>query len=288
MVNSKFAMRRNIGYVFKLHRGEKMTKIACAVMMAWLVLGCASGSSGRGDGYLVKYARIKPEFSGGWAAYWNSPAWRQANTVSIDEWSTLSTATRPRTDAKVLYDESGIRLLWRVEHDNYIIAKATQLNGAVSRDSCVEFFVEPDKALGYTSFEVNAGGTFLWNVHRPAGDVRKKYPPAYRDPEAPTTDTARLIRIRHSLPTAPIYPAIELPTTWYIELFIPIEALQAIFPIAPEDLPGARWRCNFFKILGSRDPVIGRHKHYAYWKHTGPIHLFHQPAFFGDLYFQKP
>lgn len=239
------------------------------------------------NGYVVKYARIKPQFNGDWEAYWNGPAWSQANTISVDEWSTHSTATRPKARARVLYDESGIRLLWRVE-DTFVAAVHTQTNGMVSRDSCVEWFIEPDKAMGYTSLEINAGGTYLWKVHRPVGDVTLHYPPFYWSPESPSADTLKLIQVRHSMPASPIYPPIERPTTWYIEAFIPIEALGAIFPIKPEDLPGAHWRCNFFKVIGSaRNMLIVAHKHYGSWKPIGPVLNFHQPAKFGDLYFEE-
>lgn len=272
-----------------------MRNFFCLLTIACLASACASGThrsvnAGKGNGYVVNYARIKPDFKGDWAAYWNSPAWRQANTASVDEWSSHSTATRPKARVKVLYDESGIRLLWKVE-DTYVVATHANLQGRVSRDSCVEFFVEPDKALGYTSFEINAGGTYLWKMHRPADDaddVRVKYPPAYKAPEAPTTDSLKLIQIRHSMPASPIFPPVERPTTWYIESFIPIEALGAIFPIKVGDLPGAQWRCNFFKVIGSaEDPAVLRHKHYGSWKSIGPVLNFHQPAKFGDLYFEK-
>ncbi|MEN6625044.1 MAG: carbohydrate-binding family 9-like protein [Candidatus Sumerlaeia bacterium] len=267
-----------------------MRNLICMLMILCLASACAPAgkhSAAAAGGYVVKYARVKPEFNGDWEAYWNSPAWRQANTVSVDEWSTHSTATRPRARARVLYDEAGIRLLWKVE-DTYVVATHSNLQGRVSRDSCVEFFVEPTKPLGYTSFEINAGGTYLWKVHRPADDVRVVYPPTYKAPEAPTTGSLMLLKVRHSMPASPIYPPIERPTTWYVELFIPIEALGSVFPVTAEDLPGAHWRCNFFKVIGSaEDPAVLRHKHYGSWKPIGIQLNFHQPAKFGDLYFEK-
>lgn len=259
------------------------------LMIACLAPACAPLTRARAqaNGYTVHYARIEPRFGGDWAAYWDSPAWRQAQTANIDEWSTHSSATRPKARVKVLYDERGIRVLWKVE-DTYVVATHARLQGMVSRDSCVEFFVEPDKALGYTSFEINAGGTYLWKVHRPADDVRFKYPPTYKAPEAPTTDTLLRLQVRHSMPVSPIWPPVERPTTWYIELFIPIEALGAVFPLTAADLPGAHWRCNFFKCIGTAENLtIRAHKHFASWSPIGIQLNFHQPAKFGDLYFEK-
>ncbi|MEN6625434.1 MAG: carbohydrate-binding family 9-like protein [Candidatus Sumerlaeia bacterium] len=239
--------------------------------------------------YTVKYAKIKPEFKGDWAAYWNSPAWKQANTVTVDQWSTASTETRPGTQVRVLYDETGVRLLWKVE-DTYVVAKARKFLDPVSRDSCVEFFFEPAKHLGYLNLETNAGGTMLWRVQKPVRDqdVNVTYPPKYqRPPLSPPEDIGLKVQVRKSIPRTVIDPPIETPTTWYIESFIPIEVLNYAFGIKPEDLSGASWRGNFYKIIESRELAIAAHRHYGAWSSIGSKVNFHQPAIFGQIKFEK-
>ncbi|MEN6625436.1 MAG: carbohydrate-binding family 9-like protein [Candidatus Sumerlaeia bacterium] len=245
-------------------------------------------ATARGGGlqYTVMYARVKPVFTGDWAAYWNSPAWRQAGTVSVDQWHSASSSTRPVTHAKALYDETGIRILWRVQ-DTYIYVLYTAFMDPVSRDSTVEFFFEPAKALGYINLETNAVGTMLWRVQRPepGSDVTVTYPPKYVK-ENPTPEVGLKIQVRKSLPQTQIVEAIETPTTWYLESFIPVEILDYAWGLKASDLSGATWRGNFYKIIESSAPAVSLHKHYGAWSSIGTVLNFHQPAIFAPITFE--
>ena len=55
---------------------------------------------------------------------------------------------RPRTRSKVLYDDRGIYVLFRVA-DRYVRCVRTEHQSHVYRDSCVEFFAQPKPGGGY-------------------------------------------------------------------------------------------------------------------------------------------
>lgn len=244
--------------------------------------------------YTIHYAKIKPEFAGDWEAYWNSPAWKQAGAINVDQWTKDSSETRPRTQVKVLYDETGLRILWRVDKDPFLVCNSTKFMDPVSHDSCVEFFFEPSKDKGYINLETNACGVFLWRVQGwPAGlDIDTSYTAmkalnkSYERKEV-TPEIGNKVQVRKSLTEATIAKPVTTPTTWYLESFFPIELLESSWGIKAADLPGANWRANFYKILDGTPAEIAAHNHYGAWSNIGPVTNFHQPAMFGRLRFEK-
>lgn len=266
-----------------------ITLVACLAATASAAQSQSSpppSAGGMSLEYVVHYAKIKPAFAGDWAAYWNSPAWQQAGTISVDQWHTASSSTRPVTNVKLLYDENGIRVLWRVQ-DTYIFAQYTTFYNPVYRDSAVEFFFEPAKALGYVNLETNAIGTLLWRVNRPApgSDVTVTYPPQYVQ-DIPATEMALKVQTRPSLGTQAITTPIETPTTWYLESFIPMEVLNWAWGLKASDLSGATWRGNFYKIFDPSSTPYSLRKHYGAWSSIGSILNFHQPAIFANIRFE--
>lgn len=233
--------------------------------------------------YIVKYAKIKPEFKGGdWEAYWNSPAWQQANTVTVDHGSTDSTQTRPAAQAKVLYDETGIWLLWKVEDAD-----------TASSDSKVVFFFEPVKDYGYVNVETHAGGACLLRVHKPVPEPirgRYIYEPEYQeDRPEPPDKLGRLVQVRKSLPEHGIDAHANKSTTWYIETFVPSEVLRYVYSFETKDLSGVTSRGNFCWILDSKDPAIAAHNHLGAWSPLQPgISNPDQPANFAPIRFETP
>lgn len=250
-------------------------------------------SAGKAMTYTIKYAKAKPEFKGDWEAYWNSAAWKQASVANVDQWLKESGTNRPKTQARVLYDETGLRILWRVQNDPYLVCKAQKFMDRVSFDSCVEFFFEPAKAKGYLNLEANACGVYLWRAQTwPAGmDINTSYTAIkYRmwgKKEAPP-ELGTKVQVRKSLAPDSIETPITTPTTWYLELFFPAELLEWSYGIKAADLPGATWRGNFYKVMESKDPAAKEFVHFASWSSLGGVANFHQPGKFGTLKFEKP
>lgn len=268
-------------------------------LLMLILMGCLATAAFAADTtdsaaptYTIKYAKIKPEFKGDWDAYWNSEAWKQAGVVNVDQWLKDSSQNRPKTQAKVLYDESGIRILWRVENDPYVVCKAQKFMDRVSFDSCVEFFFEPAKSIGYLNLETNACGVVLWRAQTwPADmDVNTSYSAIkYRmwgKKEAPP-EIGTKVQVKKSLEPATIETPITTPTTWYLEVFFPAELLEWSYGIKGTDLAGATWRGNFYKVMESKAPEAKEYIHYGSWSSLGAVANFHQPAKFGTLRFEK-
>lgn len=207
---------------------------------------------------------------------WDGPAWGPAPALAVELFSPRSSDHRPRTQAKLQYDDAGLYLLFRVE-DRYVRAVAGDPGNQVCKDSCVEFFVQPAASRGYYNFEFSCGGWML---------ARYNEAPAFKatggkDHSGDLGAEARgSIRIHHSLP-ARIDPEIAEPTTWMLGAFLP----WTVFEVALGDVrpsPGGAWRANFFKC-GSHTS----HPHWAAWSPKSGTVGFHAPALFGEIVFDR-
>lgn len=142
-------------------------------------------------------------------------------------------------------------------------AVATEDNGAVWEDSCVEFFVQVPGQPYYRNFEVNCIGTLLASQKTP-GSESKRF----------TTDELVKIQRYPSLEHKPI----DLPEgeyAWNMLLIIPLECLGL------EELPQTL-RANFYKC-GDKTS----RPHYVSWSPIAyPKPNFHLPEYFGELCFE--
>ena len=141
-----------------------------------------------GQIYVGKRALIKPGLDG----QWKSAAWRQADPFEVVNFHARSSDHRPKVLGKMLYDEAGVYLIYRVE-DDYVLSLRTEYQGPVCRDSCAEFFVKPKPDRGYLNFEINCGGTLLLQYHEPdenGEDVTTVVP----------WEQGRRVQIYHSMP----------------------------------------------------------------------------------------
>ncbi len=125
--------------------------------------------------YTVRRTPEPPTLDGDW----DSPTWGRSETGLIGHFLPNSSDHRPLVRFRILYDAAWVYLLFRVE-DRFVRCVQTEFNGAVCRDSCTEFFVEPRPDRGYFNFEVNCGGTMLcYHVEDPtptATGFRKRAP----------------------------------------------------------------------------------------------------------------
>ena len=91
---------------------------------------------------------------------WAGPHLQAGEEACVDHFHAASSPHRPVVRAKLMYDAANLYLRFRVE-DRYVVAKHTEFQDPVWRDSCVEFFVQPRSSGGYFNFEINCGGALL-------------------------------------------------------------------------------------------------------------------------------
>src|SRR2546423_3147791 len=108
--------------------------------------------------YQIRPALERPKLDGNF----DGPGWRNAQIAKIDQFHVASSEHRPATEAKIVYDDAGLYVVFRVR-DRYVTCTRTQNQELTSKDSCVEVYFQPsdDPSAGYLNFEMNCGGTLL-------------------------------------------------------------------------------------------------------------------------------
>jgi len=201
--------------------------------------------------------------------------WSAAQVLHVDQFRPESSSHRPQTAARMLYHNDHLYVRFDVQ-DQYLRCIRTQYQDIVSRDSAVEFFLQPKPSAGYFNFEINCGGALLlYYIEDPT-----RAPNAFFSKFQPLPwDQARHIQIRSSLPKR-IDPEITTPTNWQLTVDVPLAVLEHyVGPLTP--LPAQAWQGNFFKCGDETS-----HPHWASWSPIqGPLR-FHQQQFFGTICFQ--
>ena len=248
---------------------------AVAVVFCFAVLGCVTSTAPLGDEpvYVVRRAKEPPRLEG----RWDGRTWRKANTLEVTHFLPESTEGlpasdhRPVTKARVLYDDAGLYVHFRVK-DRYVRSVATEYRGKVWEDACAEFFVQPKAGRGYFNFEINCGGTMLLSYHEdPAWQGQP-----LRKAGAVPWELAQQVQIVHTMPEV-VDPEIADRVVWQLEYFIPFSLLEMyVGPVG--DVGGQIWRANFYKIAETNS-----HPHFAAWSPVRDGVSFHQPRFFGIL-----
>ncbi|HEY3382470.1 MAG TPA: carbohydrate-binding family 9-like protein [Vicinamibacterales bacterium] len=206
---------------------------------------------------------------------WDGPAWRHADRLSIAEFHPRSTDHRPVTEARLLYDDDALHVLYRVQ-DRFVRSVHTEYDSDTYKDSCVELFVQPAGAPGYFALELNAGGAFsLRYIEDPTRAANRFAKWTMVD-----AGLASTIRVGHSLPQV-VEPERSDPTSWWVEATWPFAVMEgycgAVRPAA-----GQRWRANAFKCGDETS-----HPHWASWSPIGETLNFHQPQYFGEIEFVR-
>jgi hypothetical protein len=221
--------------------------------------------------YVIRRATSTPELRG----EWDGPAWSRADELEIAHFHAKGSPDhRPRTRVKLLYDDHGLYVLFRVS-DRYVRCVHTRHQEYVFKDSCVEFFVQP-RPGSYFNFEFNCGGTMLLYHLKdpPRGPSGKLEGFQILPPEELAT-----IRVYHSLPTS-VPEEIAEPVEWRLEYFVPNPLMERY--VGPLGAPAQRrWRGNFYKCGDDTS-----RPHWATW---APIERldFHQPECFAPLSFES-
>ena len=231
--------------------------------------------------YVVRRVKSTLPSAASLEATWAGAEWAHAQTLQVDRFHNKPDPLYPKTQARLLHDEQGIHVFFRVE-DRYVRSVTTEYQGPVYRDACVEFFMEPDVKRGYLNMETNAGGTLLMKYHDPVlNPGAPQSPPGFTLVLVPW-EQARKVKIRHSLPKV-IDPEITEPVIWYVQYVVPFDVLEAHFgPLRP--VAGRTWRANFYKIS-----LDNSHPHHVSWAPIPPEARaggFHQPRFFAPIRFE--
>jgi len=203
-------------------------------------------------------------------ANWDKEVWANIPALDIKLYMGDKPEHLPKTQAKLLYDDQAIYVIFRVE-DQYVRAVANETHGEVWKDSCVEFFFTPDQTIdaGYFNLEMNCGGTFL--LHHNTKDLPRQ--------ELELSDCQQ-IQVATTLPKN-IDPEITQPTTWCVEYRLPINIIENYANVA-KPAPGVIWRANFYKCADQTS-----HPHWLTWnKVNHPTPNFHLPKYFGQIIFK--
>jgi hypothetical protein len=242
----------------------------------------AEGPATPGETRRVRWASAPPVQQGSYRvrrmkdnptidADWNKAAWRGVTPVTLEYYMGEEPAHQPKVQVKAAYDDEFLYLIWKVE-DRFVLARRTEHQQDVCRDSCVEFFFTPGgdpEERGYFNLETSCAGVKLFGAHVVGG----------KDEKFTATDFASILTA-NSL-KGPIDPEIVEPTTWTLEYKIPLGLLERLARIERPE-PGVTWRANFYKCADDAS-----HPHWLTWSPvTNARPSFHLPKYFGILAFE--
>lgn len=194
-----------------------------------------------------------------------SDEWADVVPEGIDNFPWLKSYT-PQTEVRMYYTDTDFHVRFQA-YETEIRAQYTKMNDPVYKDSCVEFFVnpDPDKDARYMNFEINPLGTMLVGMgtrrnDRVLVDLRK---------EEGVAVCSSLHRDRISE-----YEG----SCWTIELILSFAFFRKYYGEIPFQ---SEWRLkgNFYKC-GDESP----YPHFGCWNRIEAEHPdFHRPEFFGDI-----
>ena len=180
-----------------------------------------------------------------------------ANELSVD-YSPWEAFKNPyKTQAYLLYDNSNIYVSMITNEKKIRIAHAKR-DSEVYKDSCMEFFIQPDTDdPNYLNFEINATGALLLGYGKDR--INRKFL------ENEKTEQFRIKTKVDSL-------------GWTLSFRIPFEFLKRHFDEISDTMRG-----NFFKC-GDETVVT----HYGVWNEIKDKDVdFHKSQYFGELMFEK-
>ncbi|MEN6620111.1 MAG: carbohydrate-binding family 9-like protein [Smithella sp.] len=218
--------------------------------------------------YNVAFTAQPPEID----SLWDSDVWKYIPALEVACYRKESSAHRPKTECKLLYNLENIYGIFRVE-DKYVRCIHTEFQSEVYKDSCVEFFVQPKCTNNYFNFEFNCGGallaSYITDPTRIAGRV-KEFTPLV------SSDDLQIKR-HPSLPRI-VEPEANHPIIWFLGFSIPFAVLEKYTGI-PAPAAEEIWRANFYKC--------GNETSHPHWGSWSPVHQvnFHLPADFGEIQF---
>lgn len=185
--------------------------------------------------------------------------------INTQNWESFTYA--PDVKFRIAHDANTIYLKFYVAEE-HILARQTETNSSTHRDSCVEFFIDPDQSGAYYNFEFNCIGT----IHLAYGPDRSNR--EFIDPEL----IEKSIFIESTLGYQP-FEEQSGSFSWEITVAIPAE----VFARTPNlSFNGLKSRANFYKCADDTQKP-----HYLTWAKVGTERPdFHRPEFFESLLFE--
>ncbi len=172
----------------------------------------------------------------------------------------------PDVTVQIAYNDDELFLQYKVNEQS-VKAEQGENNGKVWTDSCVEFFLSPDRNDVYYNLEMNCIGTALLGF-------RKKGDPTIHG----TDEIINSIRRVSTLGSSTFCEKKE-QTQWKITVAIP---WNVFFKHQLKPVKGKKMRGNFYKC-GDELSV----PHFVSWtKIDTEKPAFHMPEFFGGLEFE--
>ena len=204
------------------------------------------------------------------ASPWDGRDWKNIPEMRL-RWEMLSTRKgsgfHPDARAKIQYDDQYLYVLYQVR-DQYVRGNFKKDQNMVCLDSCMEFFIQPDKKGNYYNFECNCIGTLLLYECFRQG---KRFTVSPLSPEE-LGEVKRFSTLPRDLSGE-----IEKPVTWRLGLRIP---LSLFVRRAGVQLPlkGQVWYGNVYKCADWTS-----HPCWLMWKENA---TFHYPDGFGAFIFE--
>lgn len=193
-------------------------------------------------------------------------AWENINKAEIDCYPWDQNGYKPKTEARVVYTESGFHVLMTA-YECKILGSRLEFNDPVCRDSCMEFFLmpEPDNDARYLNFELNPLGTLY------LGFGKNRFERAKVSDVLP-----ELFQIKHSVTKETIKDFSGL--SWSIQYFIPFTFIRKIYGDL-DFYSGKSMTGNFYKC--AEDTNL---PHFGSWNTVeSKVPDFHRPECFGNL-----
>ncbi len=202
----------------------------------------------------------------------NGIPWKGADVLHVDQFPWYTSGIKQTTETRLLYDDQAIYVQF-ICQDRHINSEATELNGKVWLDSCVEFFAspEPDKKPDYFNLEMNCCGTFLMG-YSPGREARKHITP----------EMASKVTLITSVP-GPTKAESSKDDGWWAAARLPLEVIAQLTGMKIQPQKGTAWRANFYRCGGKTDVQFGCWSPIDIVKH--PVADFHRPEYFGQLIF---
>lgn len=192
--------------------------------------------------------------------------WEKAEKAAIDCYPWDQNGYVPKTYATVMYSKEGFHV-FMISYEKEIMATRENMNDPVCRDSCMEFFFNPDPTNDdrYLNFELNPLGTLYLAIGKD------------RFSRILITDTAPgLFRIRPSV-TKKILRSFSGPF-WSINFFIPFSFIEKYYGKLNYK-SGMKMTGNFYKCAEDT-----KYPHFGCWSEVKTkTPDFHRPEYFGSL-----
>lgn len=198
---------------------------------------------------------------------WDDEVWGLQPAAIVSHILPQTTSPSPPTvHTKLLYNDLGLLVFFRVQGEHGVLRRFTNYQEPVYKDSCVEFFVQPDRKAGYFNFEMNGLGTLLLSYIEMENGEKKTtpIPPAL----------GSLVQVLDK----GIATNWDQSCDWHVQYFIPFKIFEQYVDVNLISV----WHGNLYKCCDDNS-----NPHWISWSPITNQQLnFHQPSFFGTFMFK--